>query len=370
MSNGWVVAIALVAVACGNTPSTSSNDGTLPPATNRGTNIIEVSSDSELAMMLDPTPPDRVFSAGGGVVLEPGTSGRWITSTGRPRVSEIESLSAALGLAGEVVAVDDGMFGPGFQIGAPGSGSDWLQVHWLAEPWWTAGRTGDRATGDDPPDDATVDSVVGELMDALGVPERDRHVERALGGDADVAEVSVEFRPGGLPSDVRWSLTVSGAGEIVLGSGPLRPPTAAGDVRTVGLTDALIRLSRVAPIAPSADDRPLPTITDITPGLISVWDVANRRWLVPAGIVSGSGGFTTSVPVIAADDVRVVDGERDPVPVRTGPPLTIPDVPLPTETPPTTAVGATDPVAPPRTSPDVTTTTTTTTGETVPLSPP
>ncbi|MEM9042515.1 MAG: hypothetical protein AAGD33_21730, partial [Actinomycetota bacterium] len=47
-----------------------------------------------------------------------------------------------------------------------------------------------------------------------------------------------------------------------------------------------------------------------------------------------------------------------------------PDVPLPTETPPTTAVGATDPVAPPRTSPDVTTTTTTTTGETVPLSPP
>lgn len=52
-----------------------------------------------------------------------------------------------------------------------------------------------------------------------------------------VAEVRVEFSPGGVRSNESWSLTISGSGEVTSGSGPLRPPVLVDEVDTVSLDD-------------------------------------------------------------------------------------------------------------------------------------
>ena len=124
------------------------------------------------------------------------------------------------------------------------------------------------------------------------------------------------------------------------------------------LDDALLRLSRIAPATevvpavtlsePAFDPADiavvtppppttttlsvvLPTITGVEAGLASVWDVDNRLWLVPAIVVTGANGFVTSIPLISADLVTIVSTDLVDVPVRTGPPLTVP-APLPTNT--------------------------------------
>ena len=189
-------------------------------------------------------------------------------------------------------------------------------------------------------------------MEAIGVGSDSYRTETFPVGS--VAETRIEFSPDGLQSDVSWSVAVSIDGDITSGSGPLRPPVLVDEVPTVPLDDALLRLSRIAPAtgvvpavtlsSPAIDPADiavvtpppttaaplpgvLPTITGVEAGLASVWDVGNRLWLVPAIVVTGDNGFVTSIPVISADLVTIVSADLVDVPVRTGPPLTVPAPP-------------------------------------------
>jgi len=188
-------------------------------------------------------------------------------------------------------------------------------------------------------------------MEAIGVGSDSYRTETFPVGS--VAETRIEFSPDGLQSDVSWSVAVSIDGDITSGSGPLRPPVLVDEVASVPLDDALMRLSRIAPSTevvptvtttlsepainpadiavvtfppPTTAPLPvvLPTITGVEAGLASVWDVDNRLWLVPAIVVTGDHGFVTSIPVISADLVTIVSADLVDVPVRTGPPLTVP----------------------------------------------
>lgn len=183
---------------------------------------------------------------------------------------------------------------------------------------------------------------------------------------ADFTEVVAVFSPNELRADVSRRIGIATTGQITAGTGPLRAPVIAGEVTTVDLDDAMRRLGRIAQSPATQSEVPpastiavtvgpdganptpavapgtvapvtvapipftLPTITSVEPALTSVWDISNVKWLVPALTVRGDAGFVTTVPIISADFVRIVDAASVDLPVRTGPPLTSP-LPPPTE---------------------------------------
>jgi hypothetical protein len=226
-----------------------------------------------------------------------------------------------------------------------------------------------------PADGDEVDAKVLDVMSTVGVDT----YQVDINVYADFTEVVAVFSPIELRSDVSWRIGIANTGQITAGSGPLRSPVIAGEVTTVDLDEAMLRLGRIAQSTPVQGQVPpastiavtvgpdgtnaapavapgtvapatvapvpftLPTITSIEPALASVWDISNVKWLVPALTVRGDAGFVATVPIISADFVRIVDAASVDVPVRTGPPLT-PPVPLPTVAPPTTTSNLTVPV--------------------------
>lgn len=405
-----VIVVAGLLVSCGSSDASSGDTLPVPGAVAQAQSI-EVSADSELARMLDTATPSELFEAVPGLAIEPGMAGRWEMASMPATPDEAEALAALFDVAGEVVEGESG-FGVELVVGSFDEGSGAVTVTSASEPFWSLVRpdayliesgaipcptvvfddpaSGECANDVEPatpiaPTDSIIDSTVADVMAGLGVgADSFRTDVFEFGG---VAEVRVEFTPDGVRSNESWSLTISGNGEVTSGSGPLRPPTFIDEVATVSLDEALVRLSRALPglpanavpppstgeiatppttavdadsvitIAPSTVPAPVvfPTITGAEPGLVEVWDITNRQWLVPALVLTGDGGFTTSVPVISADFVTVVDPSLVQAPVRTGPPLTIP-------TPPPTnlSVPATSVPPVPVASGDATTTTTTT----------
>ena len=380
----WVtMAIAVLAMSgCGSTPeSIVGPGGTIPAAVSAFTEVITVSADSELARMLEPAAPSELVSTVDGLEFPAAPASMW-TMPSEPSIDdEVRRLAEVLGVTGEIRSVS-----------AMGSSTtEFGDVELLvidgAEPSWSLQRSesyliesgaipcptvafdapnaGQCANGAvpgaaAPAGDDVVAATIGEVMSTLGVDTYD--VDTSVYGD--FTDVVVEFSPNGVRSDVQWRMGIAHTGEIATGSGPLRAPVVAGEVTTVGLDEAMLRLSRVVPglpvpvvappnttiavaapdsnniavptAAPATAPPPpvvLPTITSVEPALASVWDTSNRLWLVPAVVVRGDAGFTTTVPIISADSVRVVDPSSVDVPVRTGPPLTLP-VPLPTAAPP------------------------------------
>jgi len=342
--------------------------------------MIEVSADSELARMLAPGTPGQLFVASEGLDYPAGQAGRWRAEATPATADDVLELAGLLGVSGEVTDTGDEL-GPGMMVGSPQSTDGALLVSSFSDPFWNlqrsdvflaetgvfpcttlpfddanAGRCADGTAPSTPsaPTDSVVGSAVVELMETIGVGSDSYRTETVPFGS--VAETRIEFSPDGLRSDVSWSVAVSIDGDITSGSGPLRPPVLVDEVATVALDDALLRLSRIAPAtevaptvtlsSPAIDPADiavvtppppttaplpvvLPTITGVEAGLASVWDVDNRLWLVPAIVVTGDNGFMTSIPVISADLVTIVSPALVDVPVRTGPPLTVP-APLPT----------------------------------------
>ena len=332
--------------------------------------------------MLTPGTPTQLFVASEGLDYPAGQASRWRAETTPATADEVLALAGHLGVSGEVTDTDDGL-GPGLMIGSPQSADGALVVSSLMDPFWNlqrsdviltetgvspcttlpfddanAGRCTDGTAPSTPsaPTDSVVESTVAELMEAIGVGRDSYRTETVPVGS--VAETRIEFSPDGSRSAVSWSVAVSINGDITSGSGPLRPPVLVDEVPTVPLDDALLRLSRIAPATevvptttqsgpaidpadiavvtpPPSTTAPLPvvlpTITGVEAGLASVWDVDNRLWLVPAIVVTGDNGFVTSIPVISPDLVTIVSADLVDVPVRTGPPLTVP-APLPTNT--------------------------------------
>jgi len=402
--------VAGLLVSCGSSDASSGDTLPVPGAVAQAQSI-EVSADSELARMLDTAAPSELFEAAPGLAVEPGMAGRWEVSSMPATLDEAEALAALFDVAGEVVADESG-FGAELVVGSFDEGSSAVTVTSASQPFWSLARpdtylvesgaipcptvaiddpaSGECANGVEPatptaPTESIIESTVAEVMAGLGVgPDSFRTDVFESGG---VAEVRVEFTPDGVRSNESWSLTISGSGEVTSGSGPLRPPVLVDEVRTVSLDEALVRLSRALPglpanavpppstgdvttppttavdadnvitIAPSTVPATVvfPRITDAEPGLVEVWDITNRQWLVPALVLTGDGGFTTAVPVISADFVTVVDPSLQVVPVRTGPPLTIP-------TPPPTTLSIPETSLPPvpAASGEATTATTTT----------
>ncbi len=389
----WVtMAIAVVAISgCGSTPeSIAGPGGTIPAAVSAFTEVITVSADSELARMLEPVASAELVSTVDGLEFAAGPASMWTMPPESSIDDEIGRLAEVLSVTGEVRSVS--------AMGSPtaeSSGAELLVIVGAA-PWWSLQRSeasliesgaipcptvafdapnaGQCANGAvpgavAPAGDDVVAATIGEVMSTLGVDTYD--YDTSVYGD--FTDVAVEFSPDRVRSDVQWQIGIAHTGEIATGSGPLRAPVIAGEVMTVGLDEAMLRLSRVVPglpvqvvapptttiavatpdsnniavpTAPPATAPPppvvLPTIESVEPALASVWDTSNRLWLVPALIVRGDAGFTTTVPIISADSVRVVDPSSIDVPVRTGPPLTLP-VPLPTAAPlpPISGPGAT-----------------------------
>ena len=332
--------------------------------------------------MLAPGTPAQLFVASEGLDYPAGQAGRWRAEATPATTDEVLALAGLLGVSGEVTDTDDGL-GPGLMVGSPRSADGALLVSSSSDPFWNlqrsdvflaetgafpcttlpfddanAGKCADGTAPSTPsaPTDSVVEATVAELMEAIGVGSDSYRTETFPVGS--VAETRIEFSPDGLGSDVSWSVAVSINGDITSGSGPLRPPVLVDEVPTVPLDDALLRLSRIAPATevvpavtttlsklainpadiavvtpPPLTTAPLPvvlpTIIGVEAGLASVWDVDNRLWLVPAIVVTGDNGFVTSIPVISADLVTIVSSDLVDVPVRTGPPLTVP-APLPT----------------------------------------
>lgn len=420
MRGVWVAAVVIALAGCGTGDSSSNSGGeTLPNALPIDAGVIEVSSDSELAAMLGPETPAELFVAAPELEYPAGSAVRWEMAIDPPTEDEVRRLAELVGVAGDVTDLEDGL-GGGLQVGTPQADGGWLAVRSFGEPTWNLARSDDalveagaipcptlafddpnagqcangaNPSAAQPADAADVESTVAAVMAGLGVPVDGYRIETFVYGS--VTEVAIEFSPGGQRTDVTWSLSVSGTGELLSGWGPLRSPLAVDEVATVGLDEALLRLSRVspgvpvntvpppttmmlaAPVSTGASSDPaitsppvpvdqgpvvLPTITGVEAGLVSVWDIANRKWLVPALVVTGEFGFTTSVPVISAEMVRVVDAGLVETPVRTGPPLTVPAppptiaVPVPTGQSQTTLSTTTDfatppPATAPRTTP-------------------
>jgi hypothetical protein len=207
-----------------------------------------------------------------------------------------------------------------------------------------------------------------DVMSTIGVDT----YQVAINVYADFTEVVAVFSPNELRSDVLWRIGIANTGQITAGTGPLRSPVIAGEVTTVDLDEAMLRLGRIAQSPPAPSQVPpastiavtvapdgdnavpgvapgtvapvtvasvpftLPTITSVEPALASVWDISNVKWLVPALTVRGDAGFVTTVPIISADFLRIVDAASVDVPVRTGPPLTSP-IPPPTMAPASTS---------------------------------
>jgi len=333
-----------------------------------------------LARMLTPGTPGQLFVASEGLDYPAGQAGRWRAETTPATADDVLELAGLLGVSGEVTDTGDEL-GPGLMVGSPQSTDGALMVSSFSDPFWNlqrsdvflaetgafpcttlpfddanAGRCADGTAPSTPsaPTDSVVAATVAELMETIGVGSDSYRTETVPVGS--VAETRIEFSPDGFRSDVSWSVAVSINGDITSGSGPLRPPVLVDEVPTVPLDDALLRLSRIAPAtevvpavtlsSPAIDPADiavvtppppttaplpvvLPTITGVEAGFASVWDVDNRLWLVPAIVLTGDNGFVTSIPVIGADLVTIVSPDLVDVPVRTGPPLTVP-APLPT----------------------------------------
>lgn len=333
--------------------------------------VIVVSPDSEVARMVGSELPANRFVARQDVVLAPGASSLWQMSTEPATDDEAAVLADVLGIDGGVRAGDPG-FGMTHVAGSLDDGVGQLSVFDFAEPTWSlqpsqnaiaqsgAGGSSNAASGPD------VDAAVGGVMAVLGVETGDFSVESSSG--RQLVEARIEFTPDGLRTDVVWNLTIASDGAILGGDGPVRVPQVVGDVPTVGLDEALLRLSRVIPAGPvlavpvdpmqppttsvaasptslvdnnansvvtappptvPAQPLVLPTITAVEPALVSVWDISNRKWLVPAIIVASDDGFTTTIPTISSDHLRLAELSEVDAPVRTGPPLTIPVAPTP-----------------------------------------
>lgn len=403
MRRVWFVIGAVALIGCGSTPDRSGQASiTLPSASAVESGVIAISSDSELARMLGTDTPSELVTSVPGLEYPAGTAAMWAMSGEPPTNDEVRQLAEVIGVSGEVVAMDD-MFGPGLSVGSLESDDGQLTVQSLGEPFWNLSRPGlvlfdagvipcttlpdddpnGGQCGDDssptsasPATDATVTATVTRLMSVVGVPADSFRIKSsAYGSNTDV---TVEFRPGRLRTDMQWSIMVSSDGEILAGSGPLRAPTIVAEVPTVDLAAALVRISRIvsgvtgrssqppsttllagpvlstdvpspvatppppmpapsidvsSPVAtppPPAPPVPeLPTIATVGGALATVWDASNRMVLVPAIVVTGTSGFTTTIPIVSADNVRIVDPSTINIPVRTGPPLTIPPPPPP-----------------------------------------
>ncbi len=391
----WVtLVLAVVALsACGETPeSVTGPPGTLPGAVPTATDMITVSSDSELARMLEPVAPPQPVSTLDGLAFPAGAAPMRKMSPEPSTPDEVRRLAEVIGVTGEVRPLDEV---PGLVVGSAESGDGELRVIDAVEPYWdlqrseasliesgaipcptvafdapNAGRCANGAVpGAMAPAGADeVDSKVLDVMSTIGVGtyEADKNVY------ADFTEVVAVFSPNELRSDVQWRIGIANTGQITAGSGPLRAPVLAGEVTTVALDEAMLRLGRIAQSLPAPSQVPpastiavtvapdsanadpaivpstvapapvaavpftLPTITSVEPALASVWDISNVKWLVPALTVRGDGGFVTTVPIISAEFVRIVDAASAAAPVRTGPPLT-PPMPLPTMAPASTS---------------------------------
>ena len=323
--------------------------------------VIVVSPDSEVARMVGSDMPANPFVASEDVMLAPGESSLWQMSTEPATDDEVAVLADVLGIDGGVRAGDSDL-GMTHVAGSLDDGVGQLSVFDFAEPTWSlqpsqSALSESRDEGSiSAASGPAVDAAVGGVMAVIGVEPGDFSAESFSGGG--LTAVGIEFTPDGLRSDVMWNLTIALDGTIIGGDGPLRVPQVVGDVPTVGLDESLLRLSRAAPVhafpppattvaplpaslvdsnansvitPPTAPAQPLvlPTITAVEPGLVSVWDISNRKWLVPAIIVSSDDGFTTTIPTIASDHLRIAELSEVDVPVRTAPPLTIPVAPTP-----------------------------------------
>ncbi|MEO1055342.1 MAG: hypothetical protein AAFY28_00355 [Actinomycetota bacterium] len=336
MGRVWILIGVLVAAACGASSSVSTEQpsqptdagGSTAPTGGADDAVIEVFADSEIGSMLRDEALQS-WSAAPEVQLEAGTSERWQVVMDPPQSDEVDGIAAALGVNGAVTVVDDPTPGAGLSVIADNPEGEWLLVHSQSQPWWVYQRDtlhareqtlpcptlpfdhpqgGQCVDGQPPPaapaNEAAVADAVVRVMSAVGVAPDDYRSEVFVFDD--VVDVTVEFTPRGRRSDVRWALTVSSGGEILAGSGPLRPPERVDDVGTVGLDEALRRLGREGSTTN-------PEITSIEPALMTVWDVDGRAWLVPAAVLSG-GGFFTTVSVINARHIRVVDTPEAEIP--------------------------------------------------------
>jgi len=390
----WVMLMfAVIAMAaCGETPeSVTGPPATLPGAVPAATEMITVSSDSELARMLDPAAPWPPAITLDGLAFPAGAAPMWKMSSEPSSADEARRLAEVVGVTGEVRPLDEG---PGWVVGSAESGDGELRVSDAVEPYWDLQRSeasliesgaipcptvafdapnsGQCANGAvpgavAPADGDEVDAKVLDVMSTIGVDT----YQVDINVYADFTDVVAVFSPSELRSDVVWRIGIANTGQITAGSGPLRAPVIAGEVTTVALDEAMLRLGRIAQSSPPPSEVPpastiavtagpdngnavppnapvtiapvtyapvpftLPTITSVEPSLASAWDISNVKWLVPALTVRGDAGFVTTVPIISSDFVRIVDAASVDVPVRTGPPLTSP-VPLPTMAPPTT----------------------------------
>ncbi len=367
--------LAVVALsACGEAPeSVTGPPGTLPGAVPAATEVITVSSDSELARMLDPVAPSQPVSTLDGLEFPAGAAPMWRMSPEPSTTDEARRLAEAIGVTGEVRPLDEG---PGRSVGSAQSGDGELRVSDAVEPYWDLYRSessliesgaipcptvafdapnaGQCANGAvpaavDPADSDFVDAKVLDVMSTVGVDTY--HVD--VNVYAAFTDIVAVFSPNELRSDVSWRIGIANTGQITAGSGPLRAPVIAGEVTTVDLDEAMLRLGRIARSLPAPSQPPpastiavtvgpdgdnavpvvgpatvapstvapataaaipftLPTVTSIESALASVWDTSNVKWLVPPPTIAPAN--TSNAPTLADLNTNFVE---PPIQTRT-----------------------------------------------------
>lgn len=139
--------LAVVApAACGGTPeSVTGPPGTLPGAVPAAADVITVSSDSELARMLDPVALSQSVSTLDGLEFPAGVAQMRKMSSEPSTPDEARRLAEAIGVTGEVRPLDEG---PGLAVGSTQSGDGELRVSDAVEQYWEPTR--DRSRRGDP----------------------------------------------------------------------------------------------------------------------------------------------------------------------------------------------------------------------------
>ena len=360
--------------------------------------VIEIASDSDHAVALDGSAPTAQvpFLAG----LEMPNTGTLVyaVSDVPATPAEARDLAAALGVDGGVAVISaDGR--PGWDVPADIADRDRLIVSDSFGPTWDLTRSesfivdsgvfpcptvaqdaqgaggcvgGLEPSAAMPPTDDETDAAVQRLVGHLGLSQADVDVSVEVSGS--ITNANITFVPSGIATDIWWNLNIASGGVIVFGNGVLRAPQVVMEATLVDIDEVIARFGRLAanipgqlapplttmPVAPATTSLPivvdgdivntirpadgvpgpveLPTIDSVQPATLTVYDIANRIWLVPAVRLSDSFGFSVVINAAAAETFRIV--EQADVTQVTSPPLTIPGPPatgpIPTVPPPTT----------------------------------
>lgn len=97
-----------------------------------------MSSDSELARMLDPVAPSEPISTLDGLEFPAGAAPMWRMSSEPSTSDEVRRLAAVIGVSGEVHPLDEGS---GLVVGSAQSGDGELRVSDAVDPYWDLRRS-------------------------------------------------------------------------------------------------------------------------------------------------------------------------------------------------------------------------------------